>query len=790
MKLNKICLTVLLALTLGACQHGGSSSTSTSAGDSTSSGSQDVIATAIALNKTQTSILKKSSETLTVAFTPSDTTNKEITWSSSDDTVASVTNGVVTANKVGTATITATSVSNTQATASCQVTVTESVVLSGIDEKHEFTVYTANKNNSETNDNGFYDHAQTYKVGDDNPFNVKPDLRVVDAVTYQPVSASDWEYDFTISATTDGQTAGNQYFSVVDARNCDVQFTEAAVGKTFTISVAPGGVNETRAASLTKSITVEVIDGYNVYDAKELGYFDTRAANDTIDNHIMEGDVTWQCKWTEFKTANNLKNNYSPAALILQKDIAVTANDIPANFFYTAAEAASLNDNKSAGSLRDWMYIYERTTAGNITIDGNYFSLDFSAIPLIKRERFKTTDIGAVVGHASIFKLIAGGDIIVRNVNMTGNAKNATTDGDKIYGGGVMFVKGAGAETFKVYNVIATKFFITFMGESPYLENYPFTKFDLDKVKCFNNYNSFMYNWGSTITAKDSLFRSCGGPVIIQDHTGTDTYENNEGTEVYGNPPTTNFIDCTIKNYVTGFEAWFQQFNATALVGLIKSASDLLFATGFTKSFVVNEKGEGKIFKMMGDQNSYFNFIVLNKSGESEGITTVPACGTVNIVESGKTVEFDYNQPAFDPVFKGYAQLQAAQAAGDEAAAAAAQQAIAAALTAKGYVLAEDGSNFSTVLQMYLTTKGISHGVLRQVNSLGSAVFDFGDATLGTDLLAYDGQNEFLQSTMTLAASQVEQYAPTADQLAALPNYVTLYYGGMALVFGASDYVF
>ena len=787
MKFNKIGLVCLLIFALGACQqHGGSSSSTRT---STSSEPVDVIATAIALNKTQTSIRKGSNETLTVTFTPENTTNKDVNWATSNATIASVANGVVTANKAGTATITATSVSNPQLSATCQVTVADNVVLSGVDEKHEFTVYNTNKTNSEANDNGFYDHTQTYKVGDDNPFNVKPVLRVVDDVTFQPVSASDWDYDFVISAKLNDQPVGSQYFSVVDARDCDVQFTSEAVGKTFTISVAPGGVSETRAASLTKSITVDVIDGYNVYDAKELGYFDTRAANDTIDNHIMEGDVTWQCKWTEFKTANGMKNNYTPAALILQEDITVTTDDLPANFFYTAAEAAALNDTKAAGSLRDWMYIYERTTAGDIIIDGNYFSLDFSNIPLIKRERYKTTDVGAVVGHASIFKVIAGGDILVRNVNMTGNAKNATGDEDKIYGGGVMFVKGSGAETFKAYNTIATKFFITFMGESPYIVGNPFTKFDLDKVKCFNNYNSFMYNWGSTITARDSLFRSCGGPVIIQDHTGTDDYESADGLTVYGNPPTTNFIDCTIKNYVTGFEAWFQQFNATTMVGLIKSASDLLYATGFTKSFVINDKGEGKVYAMMDQQNSYFNFIVLNKSGESEGITTVPACGTVNIIEADKTTEFDYNQPAFDLVFQGYAKLQAAQAAGDAEAAQAAQMEIAAVLMAKGYQLAPDGSNFSDVLSMYLTTKGISHGVLRQVNSAGSAVFDFGDAVLGTDLLAYDGQNNFLQSTMTMAGGVVEKYTPTADQLAALPNYVTLYFGGMALVLGASNYV-
>ena len=503
----------------------------------------------------------------------------------------------------------------------------------------------------------------------------------------------------------------------------------------------------------------------------------------------MEGDETWQCKWTEFKTANGLLNNYVPAALILQKDIKVTPDDIPSNFIYTAAEAAKLGDNKAANSLRDWMYIYERTTAGDVTIDGNYFSLDFSEIPLIKRERFKTTNPGEVVGHASIFKLIMGGDVLVRNVNMTGNAKNAVSDADKVYGGGIMFVKGAGAETFRAYNTIATKFFITFMGESPSdnIEGNTFTKFDLDKVKCFNNYNSFMYNWGSTITAKDSLFRSCGGPIIIQDHTGTDDYENATGTEVYGNVPTTNFIDCTLKNYVSGLEAWFQQFGATGLISNIKSISDLFYATGITKSYVVNDKGEGKLYAALSaaQQQAYFNFIVLNKSGESEGITAVPACGTVNITETNKTTTFNYNQPAFDDVFKAYAQYQAATTPEEGQAA---QQALVMAMMSKGYTFAPDYSDLQAKLQEYLTTYGISHGALRNINNAGGPVLDFGGA-FGLNLLAYDGQNPYLQSVFTLAAGETAKFTPTQDQLAALPNYVTLYFGGMALVFGATDYV-
>ncbi len=58
---------------------------------------------------------------LTATVLPNETTDKSITWTSSDDVVASVENGVVTANSWGTATITASTVNGL--TASCEVTV-------------------------------------------------------------------------------------------------------------------------------------------------------------------------------------------------------------------------------------------------------------------------------------------------------------------------------------------------------------------------------------------------------------------------------------------------------------------------------------------------------------------------------------------------------------------------------------------------------------------------------------------------------------------------------------------
>ena len=93
----------------------------------TISAATSVSVTGVTLNKTSTELTVGQSETLTAAVEPSNATNKNVTWSSSAESVATVEDGKVTAVGAGEATITVTTEDGNK-TATCAVTVAAATV--------------------------------------------------------------------------------------------------------------------------------------------------------------------------------------------------------------------------------------------------------------------------------------------------------------------------------------------------------------------------------------------------------------------------------------------------------------------------------------------------------------------------------------------------------------------------------------------------------------------------------------------------------------------------------------
>jgi YD repeat-containing protein len=89
--------------------------------------------TGVSLNKTSTSLNVGATETLTATITPENATNKNVSWTSSNEAVATVSSdGTVTGVGVGTATITVTT-TDCNFTASCEVSVNvENIPVTGV----------------------------------------------------------------------------------------------------------------------------------------------------------------------------------------------------------------------------------------------------------------------------------------------------------------------------------------------------------------------------------------------------------------------------------------------------------------------------------------------------------------------------------------------------------------------------------------------------------------------------------------------------------------------------------
>lgn len=123
--MNKKSLVLIPAvlLLLSACGNGGKTSGTTSeTHDTTTSEVETVAVTGITLNKTEATLEIGENVTLTASVTPTNATNKSVTWSVDHSEVATVDRGRVTAVAAGTATVTATSVDG-NFKAECTITV-------------------------------------------------------------------------------------------------------------------------------------------------------------------------------------------------------------------------------------------------------------------------------------------------------------------------------------------------------------------------------------------------------------------------------------------------------------------------------------------------------------------------------------------------------------------------------------------------------------------------------------------------------------------------------------------
>ena len=627
--------------------------------------------------------------TLAVTVSPEKATEKGVTFASSDESIVTVSaDGKLTAVAVGNATITVTSVDGSKtATVDVKVEYGELSVTLPIRQSVAYQTYLTNIKPNEVNKFAeFTDRTQKFEVGNDNKVSFRPDLTITNE-NDRPIVPEAWTEPFTISVF---KKNGNEYvaapsseYEVVDAVKCDVKFADSVTGE-YKVRVVLGGLTEAEKAALgdltpiTAEYEVKVVDGYNVTDPVELAYLDTTVKNETRCDW-GHGNDAFTPDLPAFKAAHGL-TAAQPKALIFQNDMHISKASLPEEYFIRESDMTNWDaaeKKRSEGSLKDWVYFYNKVDEEKIAISGNYFTLDWSEIPLITRPWGEVVDgvDEKVESHGGFFRSY-GGEIEIKNINFIGNAHAAKTDDDvKLAGGMIGFKTQGTTSAVTVNNVLGHGCYITFfnnIGEtsSPDLR--------VSKAKLYDNYHTFFYNWGASVYAEDSIFEGCGGPVLMQDHTGDENgvYDHLNfykvgatglevqaapdgdtvaySFDVVGHAPEATFVDCEFNNYLIGTEAWFQSFGAAGVSGQIKKLGDFLAGySGGARSMIFDKDHNPSTYAALAaaGQDSMFNFIVLNKSGSAEGMTAAQVDGSVRFLHrQGELLvpvdEFNYLAPA------------------------------------------------------------------------------------------------------------------------------------------------
>lgn len=470
-------------------------------------------------------------------------------------------------------------------------------------------------NNKSSSSNKFMDKTKNMIVGDDNNFKFKPIVKFVDENDL-PVEVNNITFDIELyenkNDVYEKVIDASTYFDSLDNVNCEVNFKDAAVGKKFKITVAPSGIEKSKASKFTKEFEIEVSDGFNVYNPKEFAYFNKD--RDYNSEYEESTGISVIKAWEDFKVANKLTDTSEKNAFILQCDIEITDSDLPREFFYHEGD----KDYKAQleGTLRDYSNIYYHTFSNNdekLGLYGNYFTLNASKISLVKQELDydgTVTNVNQVISHSTLFRTekkdgVTGESFVMRDLNLIGNSQRKE---DLALGGGIILHKNHSVKALSENN-ISNSWFITYFIE------YIGSDYVINKCYARDNFNSFIYNYGGKVTIKNSDMEGTGGPIIIQDH----VYYSSGATENIAHAVIEN---SRLENWVSGEEGWFQLVGATALVPGVKALSSLFAQYG--RSFV-------KTRKINNEDVQFFNFICVNKNSRN----LMGACeGSIKIDDS------------------------------------------------------------------------------------------------------------------------------------------------------------
>ncbi len=489
----------------------------------------------------------------------------------------------------------------------------------------------------------FKDSTSAYRVGDDNPYyfylNViqldeNDDLVEIDGKLV-PTAAKIYlvengaETELTGSALTD--------MVAFDSSKNSYDFTDAAVGKTFRLEIRPADASSyVDEKSVTKSHTVTVVNGWNIYHARELNIA-TNVRWDVANGDFGDENIVDQKEAvTKFLAKYGIVRPENLAGIVLHCNLDVKPEDLPPEYFFEYTDKNGVTKRE----LYDHFSIYNvglTMTQKTFDIYGNYYSIYSYNIPCVtpkgvgnNGDEFSSSELFKIKAmHSNLpdsmidtskdwvwnqidLNALENGTLDMPFAEFSSNIidlatrdndphSNDQTASERHMRGIICFKVGESITNFTNVNIEAYMI-------SACVEHVNSTT-NLNKVNFYNAWQGHLFLWNHNqfqawrvgnqyetksyiqdliVNITDSSLTKCGGPVILAQAGST----NDEGNHGVG-------IDVRVDDksdlhtYVTGQEAWFVAVGQTQLAAQIKAMSALISAGSPTDGYVATDKIQG-----------------------------------------------------------------------------------------------------------------------------------------------------------------------------------------------------
>ena len=488
----------------------------------------------------------------------------------------------------------------------------------------------------DTYKNNFKDNDNIYVVGDDNPYVLYLNVAVLDKnnklvdINGQDVPTAVKVYEITNGANT--LLEGDALAAVVSfnsAKN-SYQFTPAAVGRSFRLEIRPAA-NYIDEAAVTVKHEIKIVDGYNIYDEKELnlitnGYGDWTGEdlNENLPSlgRLDQGDVA-----KAFLVANGITADPNAInAVILHRNMSIECEDLPSEYFHTYTK-----DGVTKTELIDMLEVYQRLVSVEqpFTFYGNYYSIFSYNLPcVVPKNVWNNTDD---YSNSTLFSFRLDiraywsvdmnaaeidwpSDNQIANLQDVGFRDNDPNSNDQAaserHMRGLTCLTNKGLTT-NVTNVNVDAFVVAMRAEGVNCT------INLDQVKFYNCWQGQIFVWndngfqldkwngeatptdralpgifGTKINITDSLLAKCGGPVILA--------QSNRANEIANSELSVDVVvddKSELYSYVTGQEAWFVAVNQTPMAAQIAALDALVKGTasaqGINASYLSDQKIQG-----------------------------------------------------------------------------------------------------------------------------------------------------------------------------------------------------